>query len=310
MKKIFIDGSAGTTGLRIAERLESRKDIEIIRLTEENRKDLAARKEALNLADIAFLCLPDAAAIEAVSLIENDNTVVIDTSTAHRTNPDWAYGFPELSADFENKIKNSKRIANPGCHASGFIALIYPLVEKEIISKEALLSCFSLTGYSGGGKKMIAEYESPELDWLLQAPRQYGIAQSHKHLPEMKGITGIENAPAFIPVVGDFYSGMEVTIPLFKSQLNDGFGVEDIKAAYKEKYTGPIVSYVKDFSEEGFVSANKLEMKDSMEISVSGNEERILLIARYDNLGKGASGSAVECMNIVLGTDKTEGLEL
>ena len=310
MKKIFIDGSAGTTGLRIAERLESRKDVEIIRLTEENRKDIEARRVALNSADIAFLCLPDAAAIEAVSLIDNDNTVVIDTSTAHRTNPDWAYGFPELSAELENKIKNSKRIANPGCHASGFIALIYPLVEKGILPKDALLSCFSLTGYSGGGKKMIAEYESPEMDWLLQAPRQYGIAQSHKHLPEMKEITGIENAPAFIPVVGDFYSGMEVTIPLFKSQLNDGFGGEDIKAAYKEKYTGPIVSFVEDFSEEGFVSANKLEMKDSMEISVAGNTDRILLIARYDNLGKGASGSAVECMNIVLGTDKTEGLEL
>ncbi len=310
MKKIFIDGSAGTTGLRIAERLESRKDIEIIKLSEENRKDLNARREALNSADIAFLCLPDAAAIEAVSLIDNDNTVVIDTSTAHRTNPCWAYGFPELSADFFAKIKNSKRIANPGCHASGFIALIYPLVEKGIISKDLLLSCFSLTGYSGGGKKMIAEYESMEMDPLLQAPRQYGIAQSHKHLPEMKEITGIEKEPAFIPVVADFYSGMEVTIPLFKSQLKGGFSAEDIKAAYKEKYQGPVVSFKEDFAEEGFVSANKLEGLDSMEISVSGNSDRILLIARYDNLGKGASGSAVQCMNIVLGADITEGLEI
>ena len=310
MKKIFIDGSAGTTGLRIAERLESRKDIEIIKLSEENRKDLNARKEALNKADIAFLCLPDAAAIEAVSLIENENTVVIDTSTAHRTNPDWAYGFPELSRDYEEKIKNSKRIANPGCHASGFIALVYPLIEKGILPFGAMLSCFSLTGYSGGGKKMIAEYEDMEKDWLLEAPRQYGLTQTHKHLPEMKEITGIENFPAFIPVVGDFYSGMEVTIPLFACQLNDGFSVNDIKEVYKNKYNGPVVSYVEDFSEDGFVSANKLEMKDSMEISVSGNEERILLIARYDNLGKGASGSAVECMNIVLGADKTEGLEI
>ncbi len=310
MKKIFIDGSAGTTGLRIAERLESRKDIEIIRLSEENRKDLSARKEALNKADIAFLCLPDSAAIEAVSLIDNENTVVIDTSTAHRTNPDWAYGFPELSKDYEEKIRNSKRIANPGCHASGFIALVFPLVEKGIISKDVLLSCFSLTGYSGGGKKMIAEYEDMEKDWLLNAPRQYGISQSHKHLPEMTEITEIENEPAFIPVVGNFYSGMEVTVPLFKSQLNDGFSVEDIKKAYKEKYQGPIVSYNENFDENGFVSANKLEMKDSMEISVSGNSDRILLIARYDNLGKGASGSAVECMNIVLGLDKTEGLEI
>ena len=310
MKKIFIDGSAGTTGLRIAERLESRKDIEIIKLSEENRKDLNARKEALNKADIAFLCLPDTAAIEAVSLIENENTVVIDTSTAHRTNPDWAYGFPELSREYEEKIKTSKRIANPGCHASGFIALIYPLIEKGILPADALLSCFSITGYSGGGKKMIAEYEDMEKDWLLEAPRQYGLTQTHKHLPEMKAVTGIENVPTFMPVVGDFYSGMEVTIPLFANQLNNGFSVNDIKEVYKNKYNGPIVSYVEDFAEDGFVSANRLEMKDSMEISVSGNEERILLIARYDNLGKGASGSAVECMNIVLGADKTEGLEI
>ncbi len=310
MKKIFIDGSAGTTGLRIAERLESRKDIELIKLTEENRKDINARKAALNSADIAFLCLPDAAAIEAVSLIDNPNTVVLDTSTAHRTNPDWAYGFPELSVGAEEKVKNSKRIAVPGCHASGFISLIYPLVEKGILDKDILLSCFSLTGYSGGGKKMIAEYEGAERDELLDAPRQYGIAQTHKHLPEMKAITGINNAPAFIPVVGSFYSGMEVTIPIFASQLNDGFTVEDIKKTYKEKYNGPVVNYVESFDEGGFVSANKLNGRDSMEISVSGNDDRILLISRYDNLGKGASGAAVECMNIVLGVDKTTGLEL
>lgn len=308
MKKIFIDGSAGTTGLRIAERLESRKDIELIKLSEENRKDIAARKEAINLADIAFLCLPDAAAIEAVSLIENDNTVVLDTSTAHRTNEDWAYGFPELSKEHEEKIKNSKRIAVPGCHASGFIALIYPLVEKGILDKNTLLSCFSLTGYSGGGKKMIAEYEASDKDNLLNAARQYGLSQNHKHLPEMKDITGIENEPVFIPVVDNFYSGMEVTVPLFASEINGT--VEDIKKAYKEKYQGPLVNYVEDFDEQGFVSANKLSFKDSMEISVSGNNDRILLIARYDNLGKGASGAAVECMNIVLGASKTEGLDI
>lgn len=308
MKKIFIDGSAGTTGLRIAERLESRKDIELIKLSEENRKDIAARKEAINLADIAFLCLPDAAAIEAVSLIENDNTVVLDTSTAHRTNEDWAYGFPELSKEHEEKIKNSKRIAVPGCHASGFIALIYPLVEKGILDKNALLSCFSLTGYSGGGKKMIAEYEAEDKDNLLNAARQYGLSQNHKHLPEMKAITGIKNEPVFIPVVDNFYSGMEVTVPLFASEINGT--VEDIKKAYKEKYQGPLVNYVEDFDEQGFVSANKLSFKDSMEISVSGNKDRILLIARYDNLGKGASGAAVECMNIVLGVSKTEGLDI
>ncbi len=310
MKKIFIDGSAGTTGLRIIERLEKRNDIELIRLTEENRKDLSARKKALNEADIAFLCLPDAAAIEAVSLIENENTVVIDASTAHRTNPEWAYGFSELSEEYENKIKNSKRIANPGCHASGFIALVYPLIEKGIINRDVLLSCTSLTGYSGGGKGMIAEYEDFEKEPLLEAPRQYGLTQKHKHLPEMVAVTGIENAPVFLPIVGDFYSGMEVTVPIFASQLNDGFTVDDIKAAYKEKYQGPVVKFVEEFDENGFVSANKLSFKDGMEISVSGNDERILLISRYDNLGKGASGAAVECMNIVLGVDKTTGLEI
>ncbi len=309
MTKVFIDGSAGTTGLRIAERLESRKDIELIRLTEENRKDISARKTAINSADIVFLCLPDAASIEAVSLCENENTVIIDTSTAHRTNSDWAYGFPELSEKFYDKIKSSKRIANPGCHASGFISLIYPLIESGVLKKEALLSCVSLTGYSGGGKKMIAEYEAEGRDILLAAPRQYGLTQAHKHLPEMTAITGMDNAPAFMPIVGDFYSGMEVTIPLFPEMLN-GADIEKIKSIYKAKYIGPIVKYVEDFTENGFVASNKLRDKDSMEISVGGNNDRILLIARYDNLGKGASGAAVQCMNIVLGTDITTGLEI
>ena len=308
MKKVFIDGSAGTTGLRIAERLENRKDITLIKLTEENRKDLNARKEALNSADIAFLCLPDVASREAVSLTENTNTVLLDTSTAHRTNDDWAYGFPELSAKHKEKIIKSKRIAVPGCHASGFIALIYPLVESGILPKDTLLSCFSLTGYSGGGKGMIAEYENSELDELLTAPRQYGIAQTHKHLPEMSKICGIDNAPAFMPVVSNYYSGMEVTIPLFASQIKGT--AEDIKAVYKAKYNGPIVKYVEDFSENGFVSANKLSFNDGMEISVAGNSDRILLIARYDNLGKGASGAALQCMNLVLGADETSGLDL
>ena len=308
MTKIFIDGSAGTTGLRIYERLESRNDIELIRLSEENRKDINARKTTLNSADIAFLCLPDAAAIEAVSLVENDNTVIIDTSTAHRTNPDWAYGFPELSAEREEKLAASKRIAVPGCHASGFISLVFPLVKAGILDKDALLTCFSVTGYSGGGKKMIAEYESENRDPLLSAPRQYGIAQAHKHLPEMMAVCGLQNPPMFSPIVADFYSGMTVTVPLFKAQIKGT--AEDIKKVYKEKYNGSVVRYKEDFDESGFVSANRLSGKDSMEISVSGNEERILLISRYDNLGKGASGAAVECMNIVMGVDKTTGLEL
>ena len=310
MKKIFIDGKAGTTGLRIYERLENRKDIEIITLSEELRKDPDARKQAINSADVVFLCLPDAASIEAVAMVENDNTVIIDTSTAHRTNPDWAYGFAELSEEFENKIKNGKRIAVPGCHASGFIALVYPLVEAGILSKDVLLTCHSITGYSGGGKKMIAEYEDDDRNVLLDAPRQYGIAQGHKHLKEMVKISGIENAPVFCPIVADFYSGMEVTVPLFTSMLENGKTVEDIKKLYAKKYNSEIVKYVENADEEGFLSSNKLGYKDSMEITVCGNEERILLVARYDNLGKGASGAALECLNIVLGNEKTANLDI
>ncbi len=307
MKKVFIDGSAGTTGLRIFERLKNRADIRLLTLPEEKRKDVAARKEMLNSADIVFLCLPDDAARESVSLIENENTVVIDASTAHRTLPDWAYGFPELSPAHEEKLRASKRIAVPGCHASGFIALVYPLIEGGILSKDALLTCHSLTGYSGGGKKMIAEYEGEGRSPLLDAPRQYGLTQEHKHLKEMKGITGLENAPVFCPVVADFYSGMEVTVPLFQSRIKGS--VEKIKRIYKEKYDSDIVRY-EDLSEGGFLSAAALSGKDGMRVSVLGNEERILLVAVYDNLGKGASGAAIECMNMVLGVDEKTGLSL
>ena len=309
MTKVFIDGKAGTTGLRIYERLEGFEGIELISLDDEKRKDPACRKEALNSADIAFLCLPDDAARESVSLIENENTVVIDTSTAHRTLDDWAYGFPELSANHKEKIINSKRIAVPGCHASGFISLVYPLIEAGAIDGSENLTCFSLTGYSGGGKKMIAEYEE-ESDDLLGAPRQYGLTQNHKHLKEMVKISGLKNAPVFCPVVGDFYSGMEVTVPIFKSDLKNGFDIEKIKEIYKNKYTGPLVTFADDLNENGFISAGLLSGKDSMVVSVFGNEERIILTARYDNLGKGASGAAVECLNIVLGNDLTQGLEV
>ncbi len=310
MKKVFIDGSAGTTGLRIAERLSKRSDVELIRLPEELRKDSEARKKALNSCDIAFLCLPDAAAIEAVNMIENENVVVLDTSTAHRTDEGWAYGFPELSKEHFEKVKSSKRIAVPGCHASGFIALIYPLIEKGIISKDALLTCHSITGYSGGGKSMIADYENKDREKLLDAPRQYALGQSHKHLPEMGKITGLINAPIFCPIVSDFYSGMVVTVPLFKEQLKEGFEVEDIKNAYKEKYAGDIVFYKDSIDESGLISANALSFKDSMQIAVAGNEDRILLIARYDNLGKGASGAALECMNIVMGENPSSMLDI
>lgn len=309
-KKIFIDGSAGTTGLDIVRRISARTDIELMTLPEEKRKDIEARREAINNADIAFLCLPDAAAIESAGLVENDKTVLLDTSTAHRTDPLWAYGFPELSNEFFEKIKNSKRIAVPGCHASGFIALVYPLVESGLIDKSEKLTCFSLTGYSGGGKKMIAEYESETRDPLFDAPRQYGIAQTHKHLPEMGAVTGLENSPVFCPIVADFYSGMEVTVPIFASSLLGGATADDIKKIYEEKYRGPVVNFVSDASENGFLSAAKLSGTDKMEISVHGNADRILLTARYDNLGKGACGAAIECLNIVLGSSLTEGMNL
>ncbi len=306
MAKVFIDGSAGTTGLRIVERLEGRKDIELIRLPEDLRKDDNARRQALNSADIAFLCLPDAAAIQAVSMVDNPNTVIIDTSTAHRTAEGWTYGFPELCG--KDKVASSKRIANPGCHASGFVALVKPLVDKGIISKDALLTCFSLTGYSGGGKGMIADYNSPDRDKLLDGPRQYGLTQQHKHLKEIGVLCSLNNLPAFCPIVADFYSGMEVTVPLFKNMINGT--IDDIKAVYKSVYTGDIVKFVDSADEGGFMSAAAMSGNDGMQITVCGNDDRILLISRFDNLGKGASGSAIQNMNIVLGADETAGLDL
>ena len=308
MKKVFIDGKAGTTGLRIFERLENRDDVSLIVLSEEERKNTEARKKALNSCDIAFLCLPDDAAREAVSLIDNSDVVVIDASTAHRTVEGWTYGFPELSERFEESIKISKRIANPGCHASGFIALVYPLVEAGVLSKDVLLSCHSITGYSGGGKKMIADYDSNDRDVLLDFPRQYGIGQMHKHLKEMKYITGLNDAPVFSPIVSDFYSGMAVTVPLFAKNLNEGYTIEDVKRILKEKYTGDIVKYSENVDDGGFLSAGILAQKDSMIVTVCGNEERFVLVALYDNLGKGASGAAVECMNIVMGERPEKGL--
>ena len=303
MTKIFIDGSQGTTGLKIFDRLAKREDIELITLPEDLRKDTDARKEALNSADIAFLCLPDAAAIEAVSLIENDNTVVIDTSTAHRTNDGWAYGFPELSEEFENKLKNSKRIAVPGCYASGFIALVKPLIDAGIVDSDICIACHAMSGYSGAGKNGIAQYEDKNRDVLLDAPREYALTQQHKHLKEMKAISGLLNEPIFSPYICDYFSGMVMTVPLFKKDLKDGKTIDDIKALYKEKYNSDIVKYKESIDENGFIAGNKMSENDSMEITVAGNEDRILLIARYDNLGKGASGAAVQCLNVKMGID-------
>ncbi len=306
MTKVFIDGSAGTTGLRIAQRLSERKDLEVLKLPEALRKDIAARKDRINSADIAFLCLPDDAAREAVTLVESDVTV-IDTSTAHRTDSNWAYGFPELTG-LREKIQNSRRIANPGCHASGFVALVAPLVEKGLVPPSALLTSFSLTGYSGGGKKMIAEYEDGNRDALLGGPRQYALTQQHKHLKEMVHICGLENAPVFCPIVGDFYSGMEVTVPLFAAQLQGT--VEDVKQLYRSYYAGSLVRYCDETDPGGMLSAAAFAFRDDMQVGVFGNEERILLTARFDNLGKGASGAAIQNMNIVLGMEESTGLNV
>ena len=305
MAKVFIDGSAGTTGLRIRERLSGRKDISLITLSEEMRKDTQARKDALNSADIAFLCLPDAAAIEAVELVSNSDTAIIDTSTAHRTAQGWTYGFPELFGQRE-KIKNSKRIANPGCHASGFVALVEPLVRGGIISKEAQLCCTSLTGYSGGGKKMIAEYEDERRSALLAAPRMYGLSQQHKHLKEMAALCSLSNKPLFCPIVAPFYSGMEVCVSLFREQINGG--IKEITACYQDYYKEGLVRFVREADEEGFLSAAAFSGRDDMQITVCGNEQRLVLVSRFDNLGKGASGAAIQNMNILLGTNENQGL--
>ena len=305
MTKVFIDGSAGTTGLRIYERMATRSDVEIIRLDEARRKDPDARREALFAADVAFLCLPDAAAIEAVALAEGSNVSIIDTSTAHRTNPAWAYGFPELAGARE-KIASSKRIANPGCHASGVIALIAPLMRAGLLDADVTLSCTSLTGYTGGGKKMIAEYEADGRDPLLDAPRAYGLSQTHKHLPEITTVCGLEKTPIFLPIVAPFACGMEVSIGLFADQLKGN--ASDVRDTYREAYQTGLVHFVENADEEGFLSAGAFAGRDDMQIMLTGNDERILLTARFDNLGKGASGAAIQNMNILLGLDEKTGL--
>lgn len=307
MYNIFIDGSAGTTGLKIASRLSNRKDLNLIVLPNEIRKDISARKQAINDCDVAFLCLPDQAAIEAVSLVENPNVKIIDTSTAHRTNKAWQYGFAEINGFFD-KIAKSKRIANPGCHASGFIALVNPLINAGVLSKDVNLTCFSLTGYTGGGKKMIAEYESEDMPVLYKAPRQYGLTQNHKHLPEMQEYCSLTTKPIFCPIVADYDRGMEVSVPIFAKDVK--CDLNGIKEIYQKAYTGKVVKFVDENFENGFLSANSMENKDGMEISVYGNEERIVLVSRFDNLGKGASGAAIQNMNILLGIEQTTGLIL
>ncbi len=305
-KRIFIDGREGTTGLRIFERLNARDDVEILALPEETRKSPEARREMLHAADVAFLCLPDDAARESVALAEGSGVILIDTSTAHRTAPDWTYGFPELRAGQAARIAASKRIAVPGCHASGFIALVAPLVDAGMLPTDALLTCHSVTGYSGGGKKMIAQYEADDRPAELDSPRQYGLTQKHKHLPEMQAVCGLAHAPVFCPIVADYYAGMTVTVPLFREQLNGT--PDDVRKLYAAHYADGLVRYDDTLAESGFIGANMLSGNDTMRITVAGNDERILLISHFDNLGKGASGAAVQCLNLVLGKPMGYGL--
>jgi len=308
MYKVFIDGAHGTTGLRINEYLAERSDIKVLEIDPEKRKDADARVSMIKRADVSILCLPDQASREIAAAAPADS-VIIDTSTAHRTDPDWVYGVPELTAGQRERIRNSARIANPGCHASGFILLVRPLIEAGILDREALLTCFCVTGYSGGGKSMIADYKSDERDVSLDSPGQYALAQTHKHLPEMVAMTGLSTAPCFSPVVADFYSGMVMTVPLHASMLKSGSGMADVKNALHNRYDGEkLIRVCDEIPESGKVYSNTMAGSNGMEMYVTGNEERMLLIASYDNLGKGASGAAVQNLNIVLGTEETAGL--
>lgn len=305
MTTVFIDGSAGTTGLRIRERLADRKDLKVLTLPEEFRKDVSARKDMLNSVDVAFLCLPDAAAVEAVSLMENDHTAIIDTSTAHRTNDGWAYGFSELSPNHRQAIRESKRIANPGCHASGFIAGVCPLVSHGVIPEDFPLTAYSLTGYSGGGKKLIAEYEDENRDIRHESHRIYGTNLQHKHLPEMQKICGLTKAPVFSPILGDFYAGMATSV------LLPGFDAQRVWQCLADHYAGEKIVTVAPFGgDESVVYASTLAGKDTMRIQVTGHAEQAMVTAMFDNLGKGASGAAIQNMNILLGLEETTGLNL
>ena len=310
MYSVFIDGKEGTTGLQIYERLGKRSDLRLVTLSEELSTDAAALKECMNSADIVFLCLPDAAAREAVTLAESGRVRIIDASTAHRTSPDWAYGFPELSEAHREKIVSSKRVAVPGCHASGFISLVYPLIAGGLVSPDYPFVCHSVTGYSGGGKKMIAQYESEPRDTRLDSPRQYALWLSHKHLPEMTAVCGLSHKPIFNPIVADYYSGMCVTVPLYTDLMTKKMSVEQIKTYFAEYYARR--NFIKVIEKEtldgGFLSANDLCGTNRMEIYVDGNDEQILLASRFDNLGKGASGAAVQCMNLMFGLDETTSL--
>ena len=308
--KVYIDGKEGTTGLQIYDRLAARSDIELLLIDEDKRKDPVERKRLMDAADIVFLCLPDAAAIEAVSLIESPTTRVIDASTAHRTNPDWDYGFPELSAAHREAIKASKRVANPGCHATGFISVVYPLVAMGLISRDACLSSFSLTGYSGGGKKMIAQYEAEDKGAELFAPCPYGMGQGHKHLPEMQKICGLEHKPVFTPIVDDYYKGMATTVPFHMSEMQGVSTLHEVWQKLSDYYAGATMVQVAETTDTAKIYGNAKAGKDTLTLIVAGNDEQFTITALFDNLGKGASGAAVQNMNLMLGLDETTGLTL
>lgn len=309
MTKIYIDGQEGTTGLKILERFKGRNDIELLRIDEDKRKDNDERKRMINSSDFTFLCLPDAAAREAVAMAD-DNVRIIDASTAHRTNPDWAYGFPELGRDFREKIAKSSRVAVPGCYASGFASMVYPLVKLGIMPADYPVSAHAVSGYSGAGKKAIAVYESADRPADFDSPRQYALTQQHKHLPEMQKICGLEYAPAFNPLICDFFSGMVVSLPLHTRLLTKKYSAEDIRKALSEYYAESFFVKVMPDGEpaDGFIGSNNLSGTNNMEIFVNGSDDRLIICSRLDNLGKGASGAAVQCLNIMMSIDEKTGL--
>lgn len=306
--KVFIDGQAGTTGLQLKSKLVNHPGVTILQIDEDKRKDTAERQRLMNESDVVFLCLPDGAAIEAVKLVTNPDTVIIDASTAHRTADGWTYGFPELSQAHFDAIKNAKRIANPGCHATGFISVVYPLVSAGIMPSSYPVTAHSITGYSGGGNKMIADYEDPDREEELSSPRQYGLSQNHKHLPEMKKITGLDTEPVFNPIVSDYYCGMAVSVPVYTKLLNKQMSAEELYNFFGDYYKNSEFVSVHKSPESGFLSPMGLEGTNKMEIHVCGNADRVTITSVFDNLGKGASSAAIENMNIAMGFPITTAL--
>lgn len=311
--KVYIDGQEGTTGLKILERFEGRNDIELLRISEDKRKDSVERARLINMSDYTFLCLPDDAAREAVSFVDNDKVRIIDASTAHRTKPDWAYGFPELSAQHREKIRTSNRVAVPGCYASGFASIVYPLVKNNVIPDDFPVFAYATSGYSGAGKKAIAVYEGNEKPEEFNSPRQYALSQQHKHLPEMKAVSGLKFTPMFNPIICDYFSGMVVSVPIQTRMLDSSVTAESIHDMYAKHYDGakmvevmPLMSA--DEQKSFFLASNTLSGQNKIQVFVFGNDEQILLCSRLDNLGKGASGAAVQCLNIMMGIDETTGL--